>query len=253
MKKLAPAPETPNKKHLRRERANVQDKQHEQDSLSETMANTAADSDPLIFPSSPPPTDALYDEHSHNDEHEHQENCQRDDTLHPYHIPNTGHRRKRRHTNHPATSSPVPEQSDSGGILKAEFKDGHAPAPGARAAASQYATPVKRRILHAIRDFELRIYTCNPFPDPEDQVAEAEDCWKRVNEELEQDMALPDRILKLVCDPKAIFMMKLLTTSCTDQLSRPSSSRVYYWCLAPTYRESLWLLAELIAQGHASQ
>lgn len=182
MKKLGPPPESPGK-NLRHEKpgqrplltSNIANIQHHSD----------RDSQPLDFPPSTPTSPG-----AHND-----------DDLYPYLNTNTGRPHKKRRAKGPLPStSPPPKAAGSqdSGIIKAQFKNGREPTDGSRPAAHDYARPTYNRLLRAIRDFETQIYTNKPFPEPDEQVTIALQCWRRVNAALEEEMEFTDRMSAIV-------------------------------------------------------
>jgi hypothetical protein len=53
-------------------------------------------------------------------------------------------------------------------------------------------------LLAAVNDYECRVYTQDPYPDAEEQVALANNAWAEICKESNRKIELTDRMLGLV-------------------------------------------------------
>lgn len=79
---------------------------------------------------------------------------------------------------------------------KPRFRTNQPPQGGPKI--SHYETGVSKLILRAIRGFEVRIWTENPFPEADVQVRVAQEEWSKVCKDAQQLYELPDAILSLI-------------------------------------------------------
>ena len=77
------------------------------------------------------------------------------------------------------------------------YLNGQTPA-GTQAKAHDYEQGVCQLIIEACQEFEVRIVTTEPSPDPEKLLLWARECWVHACEEVDADYSLPDRIITIV-------------------------------------------------------
>ena len=77
------------------------------------------------------------------------------------------------------------------------YLNGQAPT-GTHAKADDYEHGVCQLIVESCREFEVRVVTEEPSPDPEQALAWARECWSHACEEFNANYSLPDRIISIV-------------------------------------------------------
>jgi hypothetical protein len=82
-------------------------------------------------------------------------------------------------------------------VVVAQWHNGQA--PQGRAKARDYEDSVYRGIIQACHDFEARIGSADAWPDHEEQVVWARDCWNIVCTNMGEQYELTEQILGLVC------------------------------------------------------